>query len=41
MTGYTLTPAAQGDLDGIWDYTAATWGENQAVRYLEDLRDAC
>jgi toxin ParE1/3/4 len=41
MTGYTLTPAAQDDLDGIWDYTAATWGEEQAVRYLEGLRDAC
>lgn len=41
MTGYTLAPAAQADLDEIWDYTAATWGEAQAVRYLEDLRDAC
>ena len=41
MTVYTLTPAAQNDLGDIWDYTAITWGEEQAVRYLQDLRDAC
>lgn len=35
-----LTPRARRDLDDIWDYTAERWGEEQAVRYIETLRDA-
>ena len=41
MRGFILSPAAQADIDGIWDYTAQRWGEEQAVRYLQGLRDAC
>jgi toxin ParE1/3/4 len=41
MKGFILSPAAQADIDGIWDYTARRWGEEQAVRYLQDMRDVC
>lgn len=41
MTRYLLTPAAQGDLDLIWDYTMQGWGSAQAERYLRAIRDAC
>jgi toxin ParE1/3/4 len=41
MTGYLLSPAAQADLAGIWDYTVRHWGEAQADRYILAIRDAC
>lgn len=41
MTDFILSPAAQADVDGIWDYTAAQWSEDQAERYLRSIRDAC
>ena len=41
MTGYLLSPAAQADLEGIWDYTARSWGEAQAERYVLAIRQAC
>lgn len=41
MRGFILSPAAQADIDGIWDYTAQRWGEEQAARYLRGLRDVC
>ncbi|HVW92313.1 MAG TPA: type II toxin-antitoxin system RelE/ParE family toxin [Devosia sp.] len=31
---YVLTPAAQRDLDRIWDYTAEHWGRRQANDYI-------
>ena len=34
----TWTTEAAGDLDEIWDYSAMTWGEAQADRYLQDIR---
>ena len=37
---YRLTPAAQSDLDGIWDYTARTWSSAQADTYLRGLAGA-
>lgn len=37
MTQYRLTRAAIADLDGIWDYTNATWGPEQANTYVADL----
>lgn len=37
MTGVRLAPLARRDLDEIWDYTVATWGEAQAERYLRDI----
>ncbi len=41
MTGHLLSPAAQGDLRSIWDYSARNWGEDQADRYILAIRDAC
>lgn len=34
---YRLSPAAQDDLSGIWDYTAAKWSPDQADAYLRGL----
>ena len=41
MAGYALSPAAQADLEKIWDYTASHWGEAQAERYTRDIQAAC
>ena len=38
MTGrYILSPAAQDDLDGIWDFSARRWGVEQAEVYIRQL----
>ncbi len=37
MQRYRLTLAADADLVHIWNYTAKTWGQNQAGRYLKQL----
>ena len=34
---YRLSPAAQSDLSGIWDYTAEMWSPDQANAYLRGL----
>ena len=34
---YVLSPRAQGDLNEIWDYSAETWGEDRAERYIRDV----
>lgn len=41
MGSVRLTPAAQQDLDSIFDYTAEHWGVAQAIRYTTDIKDAC
>lgn len=41
MARYRLSPAAQADLDGIFDYTVQRWGLEQAMRYTQMLADAC
>lgn len=41
MKGYILSPAAQADINQIWDYSALNWGEEQANRYVLDIRHAC
>jgi len=41
MTGYVLSPAAQADVESIWDYTVERWGERQAETYILAIRDAC
>ncbi len=41
MTGFILSPAAQADVEHIWDYTADRWGLDQAERYVRDIGDAC
>ena len=38
--GYTLRPAAQSDLEAIWDYTAETWSASQAETYTRKLFSA-
>lgn len=34
---YRLSKSAENDLLEIWDYTARTWGEAQAEKYLKKL----
>ncbi len=41
MAGYALSPAAQADLENIWDYTVTHWGEVQAEDYTRDIQAAC
>ena len=36
---YRLSPAAQNDLGGIWDYTALMWSPDQADAYLRGLAE--
>jgi toxin ParE1/3/4 len=37
---YVLSPAAQADLEQIWDYTYERWGLHQAEEYLRELQHA-
>jgi toxin ParE1/3/4 len=41
MAEYRLSPAAQRDLNGIFDYTATSWSLEQAVQYTGIIRAAC
>ena len=41
MGSYTLSSAAQADLEGIWDYTVRRWGEAQAEDYTRNIQAAC
>ncbi|RFB77966.1 type II toxin-antitoxin system RelE/ParE family toxin [Methylovirgula sp. 4M-Z18] len=41
MKALALSPAAQADLDHIWDHSAEHWGPDQADRYTDEIRDAC
>jgi len=36
-----LTDEAESDLDTIAAYTYAMWGEEQAILYVTQLREAC
>lgn len=38
---YSLSPAAEADLDGIWNYTADNWSIEQADRYIASIMEAC
>jgi toxin ParE1/3/4 len=40
VTGYLLSPAAQADLEDIWDYTCDRWGIDQADGYLRLIHGA-
>jgi toxin ParE1/3/4 len=40
MAEYRLTPAAQQDLDDIFEHSVAEWGLPVALRYSEDLEAA-
>ncbi|MEB3063197.1 type II toxin-antitoxin system RelE/ParE family toxin [[Mycobacterium] zoologicum] len=37
---YLLSPAAQADLEQIWDYTHEQWGIDQADEYLREIQYA-
>lgn len=41
MKALAFSPAAEADIDGIWDYSAENWGPDQADRYTDEIRDAC
>ena len=41
MAEYRLSPRAQRDLDGVFDYTVARWGLTQALRYTDLIEAAC
>jgi toxin ParE1/3/4 len=41
MAEYRLTPAAQRDLDEVFDYTVVHWGVAQAMRYTDLIEAAC
>lgn len=41
MAEFRLSPAAQADLDGIFDYSVRQWGVDQALRYTQELEDLC
>ncbi len=38
MRRIILRPAAQADIDRIWDYTADQWDMDQADTYVGDIR---
>lgn len=40
MAKIRLSRKAIADLDGIWDYTAQTWSEDQAVIYYRQIYSA-
>lgn len=40
MASFELSPEADADLDGIFDYTARQWGVEQGHKYLLQL-NAC
>lgn len=41
MKALALSPAAEADLDHIWEHSAENWGLDQADRYTDEIRDAC
>ncbi len=36
-----FSPAAEADLEDIWDLSVEHWGVDRAERYIKDLRDTC
>lgn len=41
MATYRFSRRADADLLGIGGYTLRTWGEEQTIRYLDDLEKCC
>ena len=41
MRGLQFTPAAEQDLERIWNYTVSHWGKEQAARYIRELQSRC
>ena len=40
MSRYVLSPRAKGDIEEIWDYTAAHWDVRQAEAYIRQIQTA-
>jgi toxin ParE1/3/4 len=40
VSRYVLSPAAQLDLEQIWDYTCDRWGDGQAEKYVREIERA-
>jgi toxin ParE1/3/4 len=40
VSRYLLSPAAQADLEQIWDYTHQRWGIDQAEEYVREFQRA-
>ena len=40
MKGLLVSPAAQADLIGIWEYTAERWSPEQADHYIRSFDEA-
>jgi len=38
---YCLSSSAERDLRNVWIYTFETWGEEQADRYTQGLKNCC
>lgn len=41
MAEFRLSPAAQADLDAVFEYTVNEWGLPQALRYTDLIDRAC
>ena len=41
MKTLVFSPAAEADIDDIWDYSADNWEPDQADRYTDAIRDTC
>lgn len=41
MREFRLSPAAQGDLEAIFDYTVERWGLDQAGLYVQGIEYTC
>lgn len=41
MTDLIFSPAAQEDIEDIYEYSVARWGVARAEYYIRGLRDAC
>jgi toxin ParE1/3/4 len=41
VAAFRLSRRAEADLLGIGTYTLRTWGEEQAIRYIDDLEACC
>ena len=40
MSRYVSSPAAQADLEQIWDYTCQRWSDGQALTYVREIQRA-
>jgi toxin ParE1/3/4 len=40
VSRYVLSPAAQADLELIWDYTCERWNDDQAEAYVRMIQHA-